>query len=78
MLLGGVSAAQVVDVLGVTAAAGLAGGALGLLVALGRDRTFQSLALTVLVVVLGLAGVEAARPAPARGPDRWACRWPRP
>ena len=58
MLLGGVSSSQVLDVMGVTAAAGLAGGSLGLLVALGRDRTFQSLALTVLTLVLGLAGIE--------------------
>ncbi len=59
MLLGGVGADQILDVLGVTAAAGLAGGALGLVVALWRDRTFQSLALTVLLVVLTLVGVEA-------------------
>ncbi len=59
ILLGGVSSVQVLDVVGVTAAAGLAGGSLGLLVALGRDRTFQSLALTVLTLVLGLAGIEA-------------------
>ena len=59
MMLGGVSTVQVFDVLGVTAAAGLAGGSLGLLVALGRDRTFQSLALTVLTIVLGMAGIEA-------------------
>lgn len=58
MLLGGVSPGQIVNILGVTAAAGLAGGTLGLVVALWRDRTFQSLALTVLLVVLGLAGVE--------------------
>ena len=59
LLLGGVSPGQVLDVVGVTAAAGLLGGSLGLLVALGRDRTFQSLALTVLTLVLTLAGVEA-------------------
>lgn len=59
MLLGGISATQVLDILGITAAAGVAGGALGMLVALGRDRTFQSLALTVLLLVLGLVGVEA-------------------
>jgi len=58
MLLGGVSPAQVADILGVTAAAGFVGGALGMLVALWRDRTFQSLALTVLLIVLLLAGVE--------------------
>ena len=59
LLLGGVSIGQVMDVIGVTAAAGLLGGALGLLVALGRDRTFQSLALTVLTLVLTLAGIES-------------------
>jgi ABC-type transport system involved in multi-copper enzyme maturation permease subunit len=59
LLLGGVSASQVADIFAVTAAAGLAGGSLGLVVALWRDRTFQSLALTVLVVALVLAGVEA-------------------
>ena len=59
LLLGGVSPEQILDVVGVTAAAGLLGGSLGLLVALGRDRTFQSLALTVLTLVLTLAGVEA-------------------
>ena len=58
MLLGGVSPRQVIEVLGITAAAGVAGGALGLLVALGRDRTFQSLALTVLLLVLVLVGAE--------------------
>ncbi len=58
MLLGGVSPSQIIEVIGVTAAAGLLGGSLGLLVALGRDRTFQSLALTVLTLVLALAGVE--------------------
>jgi ABC-type Na+ efflux pump permease subunit len=59
MLMGGVAPGQILDVMGVTAAAGLLGGSLGLLVALGRDRTFQSLALTVLTLVLTLAGVEA-------------------
>jgi hypothetical protein len=59
LLLGGVSAEQLGDIFAVTAAAGLAGGSLGLVVALWRDRTFQSLALTVLLVVLALAGVEA-------------------
>jgi hypothetical protein len=59
MLLGGTSGEQVLDILAITAAAGVAGGSLGLLVALGRDRTFQSLALTVLLVVLSIAGIEA-------------------
>ena len=60
LLLGGVSPGQVAGVLSVTAAAGLAGGSLGLVVALWRDRTFQSLALTVLVVALVVGGFEAA------------------
>jgi ABC-type transport system involved in multi-copper enzyme maturation permease subunit len=59
MLLGGVSPAQILEILGVTAAAGLLGGSIGLLVALWRDRTFQSLALTVLLMVLAMAAVEA-------------------
>ena len=59
VLLGGVAPEQVGGVLAITAAAGLTGGSLGLVVALWRDRTFQSLALTVLVVVLTLVGVEA-------------------
>ncbi len=54
MLLGGVSPGQVADVFSVTLTAGIFGGALGLIVALWRDRTFQSLALTVLSVVLVL------------------------
>ncbi len=58
LLLGGIGPGQVFEVLGVTAAAGLLGGAVGLLVALWRDRTFQSLALTVLLMVLALAAVE--------------------
>ena len=59
MLLGGVSPGQILDVMGVTAAAGLLGGSLGCSGRSGRDRTFQSLALTVLTLVLTLAGVEA-------------------
>lgn len=58
LLLGGVSPLQVMEVLGVTAAAGLVGGSLGLVVALWRDRTFQSLALTVLLLVLSLSAIE--------------------
>ena len=42
-----------------TAASGVAGGALGLLIALWRDRTFQSISLTILMVVFSVAGVEA-------------------
>ena len=41
-----------------TAASGVAGGAMGLLIALWRDRTFQSISLTILMVVFSVAGVE--------------------
>ncbi|WP_169976428.1 ABC transporter permease [Tautonia rosea] len=60
LLLGGVSFGQVIDVFLVTFAAGFFGGALGMIVALWRDRTFQSIALTVLLVVLFLILGEAA------------------
>jgi hypothetical protein len=60
LLLGGISFGQVLDILGVTAAAGLAGGALGLVVGLWRDRTFQSLALTLLLVTLAPIVIEVA------------------
>jgi hypothetical protein len=58
-LLGGISFGQVANLFAVTAASGVAGGALGLLVALWRDRTFQSISLTILLVVFSVAGVEA-------------------
>ena len=41
-----------------TAASGVAGGAMGLLIALWRDRTFQSISLTILMVVFSVTGVE--------------------
>jgi hypothetical protein len=55
---GGISFGQVVNLFAVTAASGVAGGALGLLIALWRDRTFQSISLTILMVVFSVAGVE--------------------
>ncbi len=58
LLLGGNSVVQLVEVLAVMASAGLAGGSLGLVVALAKDRTFQSLALTVLILVLSMVVVE--------------------
>ncbi|HEU5118006.1 MAG TPA: hypothetical protein VFT74_15385, partial [Isosphaeraceae bacterium] len=57
-LLGGISFGQVTNLFAVTTASGLAGGAMGLLVALWRDRTFQSVALTILMVVLSIVAVE--------------------
>jgi ABC-type transport system involved in multi-copper enzyme maturation permease subunit len=58
-LLGGISFGQVVALVAVTASSGLAGGAMGLVVALWRDRSFQSISLTLLMVVFSVAGVEA-------------------
>ncbi|ADV60799.1 hypothetical protein Isop_0202 [Isosphaera pallida ATCC 43644] len=58
LLLGGISFRQLGEVLTVTASAGLAGGSLGLLIALWRDRTFPTLALTILVVALSLGLIE--------------------
>ncbi|NLX99146.1 MAG: ABC transporter permease [Rhodopirellula sp.] len=54
-LFGGVSAAQVARVFAVTLVAALACGSLGSLLALWREKTFQALAMTVLVLVLWLA-----------------------
>ncbi len=59
VFFGGISFGQVINLFLVTAASGVAGGALGLLIALWRDRTFQSIALTILMVVFSVAGVEA-------------------
>ena len=58
--LGGVSAQQVIQSVLVAAAASLAAGSLGGLVALSRDRTFQALALTVLLVVFYLCLARGA------------------
>jgi ABC-type transport system involved in multi-copper enzyme maturation permease subunit len=58
ILLGGVSLVQVGQMVLVLGAAALAAGSLGNLVALWRDRTFQVLALTVLLLVLYLCLVH--------------------
>lgn len=54
-MLGGVSYGQIARAMAVTLAAVLACGSLGSLLALWREKTFQALALTVLVVVAWLA-----------------------
>ena len=59
-LLGGATAAQILRVFAITAATGLAGGAVGIFMASWRDRTFQTLALTVLVLSFYLVGSEAS------------------
>jgi ABC-type transport system involved in multi-copper enzyme maturation permease subunit len=57
--LGGVSFGQVGRALAVTAASVLACGSVGSTLALWREKTFQSLAMTLLVLVLWLAGWRA-------------------
>jgi ABC-type transport system involved in multi-copper enzyme maturation permease subunit len=57
-LLGGISAAQIVRSQAVTLAAVLAAGSLGSLIALWREKTFQSLAISTLVLVLWVAAWE--------------------
>jgi ABC-type transport system involved in multi-copper enzyme maturation permease subunit len=56
--LGGVSLDQIAWVLGIAFAAALAGGAWGTLVAYWREKTFQTLAICLVGVVLFLAAVE--------------------
>src|SRR5262245_6227585 len=58
ILLGGIALDQVVQVVLIQLATSLAAGALGGVVALWRDRTFQALALTALFLVLYLAVVR--------------------
>jgi len=58
-LLGGVDYSQVLGVQLVTVASALVAGSLGSTLALWRDKTFQALAMTVLVLVLWLAIWEA-------------------
>jgi ABC-type transport system involved in multi-copper enzyme maturation permease subunit len=59
LLLGGVSPEQLAGAVLVLAATSLAAGSLGCLVALWREQTFQSLALTVLLLILYFCGVRA-------------------
>jgi ABC-type transport system involved in multi-copper enzyme maturation permease subunit len=58
LLLGGIDARQVLQAFTIVAATSLAAGSLGGLIALWRDRTFQALALTVLLLVLYLCVVS--------------------
>jgi ABC-type transport system involved in multi-copper enzyme maturation permease subunit len=57
-LLGGVSSGQILRVQAVTLVSALAAGSLGSTIALWREKTFQALAMTVLVIVLWLVGWE--------------------
>jgi len=69
-LLGGISYVQVARVVGVTLTAALAAGSLGSMLALWREKTFQSLALAALLLVLWLLGGELIA-AGLFGPDCW-------
>ncbi|MCA9239662.1 MAG: ABC transporter permease [Planctomycetales bacterium] len=57
-LLGGVSNAQVFGAAAVTTVASLAAGSLGSTIALWREKTFQALAVTALLIVLIVVGCE--------------------
>ncbi len=57
-LLGGVSYGQVFRVVGVTMTSALVAGSLGSTVGLWREKSFQTLAMTALVLVLWLIGGE--------------------
>jgi len=57
-LLGGVSYLQVARVVGVTLTSALVAGSLGSTLALWREKSFQTLAMTTLVIVLWLLGGE--------------------
>jgi ABC-type Na+ efflux pump permease subunit len=65
LLLGGVAPQQVLQAVVIVAATSLTAGSLGGLIALWRDRTFQSLALTVLFLVLYLCLVRGLAVLPA-------------
>jgi ABC-type transport system involved in multi-copper enzyme maturation permease subunit len=57
-LLGGVSYGQIARTFAVTLATALVCGSLGSMLALWREKTFQALAMTVLILVLWLAAGE--------------------
>lgn len=57
-LTGGVSFWQIGRVMAVTAASALVAGSLGSTIALWREKTFQTLAITVLAIVLWFVGWE--------------------
>jgi ABC-type transport system involved in multi-copper enzyme maturation permease subunit len=57
-LLGGISGEQILRVQAVTLASALVAGSLGSIIALWREKTFQALAMTLLVLVLWLLGWE--------------------
>jgi ABC-type transport system involved in multi-copper enzyme maturation permease subunit len=68
LLLGGIDPRQVLQAIVIVAATALAAGSLGGVIALWRDRTFQSLALTVLFLVLYLCIVNGLAVLPVLSP----------
>jgi len=64
-LLGGVSTAQIFRIEGVTLASAFVAGSLGSTIALWREKTFQALAMTALVIVLWLLAWEVIAAAAA-------------
>lgn len=73
VLFGGVSFAQVARALSVTLATAIAAGSIGSTVALWREKTFQTLAIVAVLLVVWLAAGEALRLG-AAGPQgaEWA------
>lgn len=72
-LLGGVDPHQVGLVVGVTAVATIAAGSVGSTLALWREKAFQAIALTAIVVVLWLAlGEVVAAGTPVKSTGEWA------
>lgn len=61
MLFGGISPEQVARALAVTLISALAAGSLGSTLALWRDKTFQTIAMTALILVFWLAAGEIIR-----------------
>jgi ABC-type Na+ efflux pump permease subunit len=66
-LLGGISLGQIVGIFVITAATATSAGTLGLLMATWREKTFQTLAFTVLLLALYLVLVEVS----ALGAPSW-------
>jgi len=60
LLLGGVSVAQLLEAYAVTLGAALLANAIGVLIAAWREKTFQSVALTLLSIVFFQLAVEVA------------------
>ncbi|HEX4147695.1 MAG TPA: hypothetical protein VHY20_01850, partial [Pirellulales bacterium] len=74
-LLGGVSLAQIVGTLLVTSATVLVCGSLGAMIAFWREKTFQSVGVTVLVLVCWTVAWETIARLPDPAGAAWASRF---